>query len=162
MNKYIYTKSNEKFKKYFIKQKAYLQKRIGEKVKIKHIGSTAVEGLGGKNILDISIGVEDKWDIYKKKLEKDGFKFLKKASTKGRLFFKKDIEEYKIHIHLTKSDSKIFQELIFFCEYLKKHPKTVKEYIKIKKEAIKQADGIGGKYRAHKNEFIKNIIKKCN
>ena len=46
-----------------------------------------------------------------------------------------------------------------YIDYLKNNPKTVKEYVKIKKEGVKYAQGDGVKYRKYKQKFIENILK---
>ena len=51
--------------------------------------------------------------------------------------------------------------MVSFRNYLLKHPEVVEQYVRIKKEAVKKADGLGDVYRKHKEKFIKSITKKA-
>jgi GrpB-like predicted nucleotidyltransferase (UPF0157 family) len=53
--KYIYRRAERDYTALFLREKKKL-KKFGKKIAIEHIGSTAVQGLGGKGIIDIMIG----------------------------------------------------------------------------------------------------------
>jgi len=166
MQKYIFRKYNPKYRAFFIKEKNNLAKALGSSVKIEHVGSTAIPGLGGKGILDIVLGVlKSKMATAKKKLEANGYEFVEGAGTPERLFFWRDCPYKKgkrrIHIHLTKLGGQDWEEMIGFRDHLLKHPDVVKQYIKIKKEGVKKALGDGEIYRKHKEKFIEDILKKA-
>ncbi len=165
MQKYVFRKYNPQFQILFRLEKKKLVKVLGSSVKIEHIGSTAIPNLGGKGILDIVIGVsKSKIASTKKELEKLSYEFREKASYPERLFFRKDYlykkKKRRIHIHLVTFKSKDWREMLGFRDFLLKHPEAIKEYIEIKKEAVKKARGNGEKYRKHKEYFIQNILKK--
>jgi GrpB-like predicted nucleotidyltransferase (UPF0157 family) len=166
MQKYLFRKYNPGYQTFFTNEKNNLVKILGSSVKIEHIGSTAIPGLGGKGILDIVVGIsKSKITEAKNKLQKAGYKFVEKAGTPKRLFFWRD-RPYKrnkrrIHTHLTKFNGQNWKEMIGFRDYLLKHPKTVEQYIKIKKEGVKKAVGNGEVYKKYKEKFIKNILKKA-
>lgn len=67
-----------------------------------------------------------------------------------------------VHIHITDINSKIYKDIIFFRNYLKKHPKALKEYVKLKKEASLKAKEKGSLYRKHKKAFVEEILKRSN
>ena len=166
MQKYVFRKYNTEYLKFFKEEKKKLAKTLGPSAKIEQVGSTAIPHLGGKGILDIVVGVsKSKIMKAKKRLEKAGYEFREKASTPERLFFRRDYpyknRKRRIHIHLTKFNSKDWKEMVGFRDYLLKHPEVVKEYSKIKKEAVKKALGDGEKYRKYKESFIQNVLKKA-
>ncbi|MDP3639719.1 MAG: GrpB family protein [Nanoarchaeota archaeon] len=166
MKKYIFRKYTPKYLKFFSSEKKRIVKALGSTVKIEHVGSTAIASLGGKGIVDIVVGVSKaKLQEAKKKLEKAGYEFREKASYPERLFFRRDYpyknRKRRIHIHLVKFGGTDWKEMIGFRNYLLKHPEVVEQYVKIKKEAVKKADGRGGVYRKHKENFIKSITKKA-
>ncbi len=101
----------------------------------------------------------------KRKLEKAGYEFRKKASCPERLFFRVDYpyknRKRRVHIHLTRFNSRDWKGMISFRDYLLKHPETIEQYAKIKKEGVKKALGDGEKYRKYKEKFIKSILKKA-
>lgn len=165
MNKYVFQKYQHNYRKLFQSEKGKLVKVLGFLRGIEHVGSTAVFGLGGKGIIDIIIGVsKGKIKINKKKMEEAGYEFRKIASTKSRLFFRKDYKyrniTRRVHIHLVELDSKDYREQLFFRDYLRANPQSAKEYSDIKKQAVKFAKGNGEFYRKYKNNFIQKIIRK--
>ena len=168
MQKYRFREYQPKYLKYFKKEKARLQKVLGDQALIEHVGSTAVPGLGGKGLVDIAIAVSKKdLQIAKKKLEKARYVFRETSSAVTILFFRKDYKDKqkrtrRVHIHLTTYASKDWKAMLAFRDYLRTHPKEAKKYTKIKKEAIKIAKGEGEKYRKHKKRFIQDLIKKAN
>lgn len=164
MKKYVFRKYNPEYAIFFQLEKKRLQKLLGSSAKIEHVGSTAIQNLGGKGIVDILIAVP-KIRIRKSRmeLEKAGYEFREKAGTSERLFLEKDYsykgEKRRVHIHLVAVNGKDWKEILFFRGYLKAHPESIKRYIKIKKEAVKKARGSGEIYRKHKEKFIKDILK---
>lgn len=165
MQKYVFIKYNATYEDFFRSEKKKLKKIVDSTVRIEHVGSTAIPDLGGKGILDITVGVaKSKLVSTKQKLEKAGYEFRKKASYPERLFFRMDYpykkKKRRIHIHLTNLDSQDWKEMIGFRDYLMAHPKAIKQYIKIKKDAVRKAKGNGEKYRKHKEQFIKEILRK--
>jgi len=166
MKKYVFRKYNPIYAKFFELEKKRLRKLLHKSAKIEHVGSTAIRNLGGKGIVDILIGVR-KNGIRKTRinLEKAGYEFPEKAGSPERLFFEKDYPhkngERRIHIHLVAINGKDWKDILFFRDYLKTHPESAREYIRIKKESVKKALGSGEIYRKHKEKFIKNILKKA-
>ena len=165
MQKYVFKKYSPEFKRFFKWEEVVIKKAVGNLVEIKHVGSTAVEGLGGKGIIDIMLGVRlSDLDKVKTRLEKAGYQYRKVASVPGRIFFRKDYisktKTRRIHIHLTIRDSHEWNQIIMFKDYLKNHPNAVKDYTKIKKKAVKTAKGDGGVYRKLKEKFINKILEK--
>ena len=166
MEKYIFRKYEKLFKNLFQKEKKKIVKALGDKISVEHVGSTAIEGLGGKGIIDIIVGIKiGRLNQYIALLEAQGYEFRKKASTPKRLFFRRDfwtfLKKRRIHIHLVKYNSKDWKEMISFRDFLNKHPDVVKEYSKLKKEACLVANGDGQKYRGYKEEYIKRITKEA-
>ncbi|MFH1590177.1 MAG: GrpB family protein [archaeon] len=167
MQKYVFKEYNPEYKAFFILEKKKIEKALGSTAKIEHVGSTAIPNLGGKDILDIVVGVsKSNIGIAKNKLEKAGYEFREKASVPERLFFRKDYSyknrKRRIHIHLTKLSSQDWSDMISFRDYLLKHSKFIKQYVAIKKEGVKKALGDGAKYRKHKEKFIETILKKAS
>ncbi len=166
MEKYVFRKYDSNYRRFFSAEKREIQKIAGSKALIKHVGSTAIPKLGGKGILDILLAVpKNTIANTSKKLQKAGYEFRDVASTKSRLFFRKDYKISngirRVHIHLTFTGSKDQKEMIAFRNYLISHPKIAKEYEKIKMGAVKFSKGKGELYKNHKEKFILDITKKA-
>lgn len=163
--KYSFKEYNKKYIKLFEKEKNRILKLIPS-AEIEHVGSTSIPGLGGKPIVDLMIIVpKNKISLAKKILEKNNYFHPEKGSEKDRIFFQKDygflIWKRRVHVHLTSKNTLPYLRAISFREYMKKNPKYVKEYARIKKKGAEIAKGDGQKYRDYKNKFLEKITKKA-
>ncbi len=166
MKKYVFRKYNPIYAKFFEMEKKRLQKLLGSSAKIEHVGSTAIQNLGGKGILDILIGVsKNRIQKSRMELEKTDYEFREKAGSPERFFFEKDYlhkrGKRRVHIHLTPINSREWKQIISFRNWLRKHPEVIKEYVKIKKAAVKKARGDGEVYRKCKEKFIASVLEKA-
>jgi len=163
LKKYSFNKHSGKYKQLFNKEKSKL-KKIFPRAEIEHVGSSSIKGLGGKGIIDIAISVpKNQIQSTIKKLERNGYDFRPTGGDKERSFFQKIIKykgnERRVHIQLTHSNSKSWKSMLAVRDYLRKNPKAIKEYERVKKEAIKHAKGEGKKYREYKKSFLQKIEK---
>ena len=163
MNKYVFRNYSSKLKKQFVKERSKMLNILPHGIKIEHIGSTAIPGLGGKNIIDVMIASKKKqFQEIKDKLASIGYEFKHTTLRKDRLYFRTRYEEEpvkKFHVHLTNLNSKMWKEAMKIKNYLLTNKQAVHEYAKIKKEAVKK--GLRGHdYRQYKKKFIESIIKK--
>lgn len=177
MDKYKFREYDSKYAYYFNLDKEKLLKiikPIDPLVKIEHIGSTAVLGLGGKGIVDVFVGLSDKvfsdkLDLVRNSLMEEGYDFREKASYSERLFFRKDYackDNYdgmggkrRVHVHLVKFGGNEWNNVIVFRDLLRKDKEVLKRYVEVKQEAVKYAKGDGEKYREYKKGFIERVVK---
>lgn len=165
MQKLEYKVHNPKYFQYFLNEKNKLKDALKQyNLDIIHIGSTSVDKLGGKDIIDIMMVAQDKdLDFLKKVLVSLNYKYHPKLSFGGRSFFGKpkykNSDPIRIHLHLTTKNSLAHQKALEFKAYLQKDKKLAKNYQNFKKEAIKKAQGSYKKYRQIKNEYIDKILK---
>ena len=175
-DKYFFRPYNPIFPKLFESEKVRLQRILGECAQIDHIGSTAVLGLGGKGVIDISVVAPKKdWSKISKMLEGARYEYKKKDTgrEKERLFFMTNLPDNELgtrlyHIHLSYPESPEFKKEIGFRDYLRIHPKDVKRYAETKKLAAENAqkfktkDEMRDVYGKTKEDFIKQVLKKMN
>lgn len=66
---------------------------------IQHVGSTAIEGVDSKPIIDIAVGVKSLKDVdeFRSLLEANGYDFRGNAGVEGRIFFAKGREDLRTH-----------------------------------------------------------------
>ncbi len=149
---------------------------------IEHIGSTSIEGLSAKPIIDIMVGIESIsfLDQTVEPLIKSSYIYFEKFNsvmpnrrfyvklksfpsdfTVPSTYFEKDevpneLNEYKLaHIHVFEKNSPDWNRHIAFRNYLKRHPKIKNEYQKLKIRLSLQNWGNGSEYNSAKNDFIK-------
>ena len=137
---------------------------IYNSVKIEHVGSTSVEGLSAKPIIDLDIVIEnDKFEIIKRLLNDKGYKHEGDLGIEGREAFSySGKEELMIHhLYVCPQDSKELFKHITFRNFLKNNPDLAAEYSKVKEQAaVLYPDDID-KYMEFKSKIIEKIYKKC-
>lgn len=162
-HKYKFRPYSENFPKLYKKERAKLIKILPKDIKMEHVGSTAIPGMGGKGIIDITVAVKKGKNKMKEVLIEKKYEIMPHASGEERISFKKIYKnknkERRVHVHLTAHDGIEWKGVLAFRDYLIKHPNVAKEYAKIKREAVKIAKGEGKLYRKHKEAFIKKITK---
>lgn len=153
---------NSKWKDMYLEEEKYLKEMFGDvALAIEHIGSTSVEGLSAKPIIDMAVGVRhlSDFDKVKEKFMVEPYS-VKEDSTEGEILVRKGNEDNRTHfIHVMELDSKRYMESILFRDYLRKNIRALEKYEELKKDlAVKYVDD-RKKYTASKNEFINEIIK---
>lgn len=161
----VVEKSNPKWKVEFEKIVASLGKDIiYNSIKIEHVGSTSVEGLSAKPIIDLDIVIEkDKFAIIKELLNKKGYEYEGDLGIEGREAFSYSGKEELMthHLYVCPKDSKELFKHITFRDFLKNNPALAAEYSKVKEQAaVLYPDDID-KYMEFKSEIIEKIYKKC-
>ena len=131
-------------------------------VAIYHIGSTSVEGLAAKPIIDIMAAEQnlEKVDDAAEAFSKIGYEYLGEFGIAGRRYLRKGGDErtHQIHIFQTEDWNNIGRHLAF-RDYMRTHKKERDEYAKIKKVlAQKFPYDIDG-YCDGKEEFVRKIEK---
>ena len=137
---------------------------IYNSVKIEHVGSTSVEGLSAKPIIDLDIVIEnDKFEIIKRLLNDKGYKHEGDLGIEGREAFSYSGKEELMthHLYVCPQDSKELFRHIIFRNFLKNNPDLAAEYSNVKEQAaVLYPDDID-KYMEFKSEIIEKIYKKC-
>ena len=153
--KYQFKPYNEDLLILFQKEKKRLEKEL-KSCEIHHIGSTAM-GIGGKGILDILVACSaEKEKEVISLLEKLHYLFRRDVSTNQRKFLIRTHPMFPIgvcHLHLVEISSEVFNDLIFFKDYLLAHPNLLKEYETLKKMSSQKLE-----YRKNKEPFIQKIL----
>lgn len=135
---------------------------------IEHIGSTAIEGLSAKPILDIVVGIDQLNPIEPlllKGFKEVGFLQLKVQRPEEVVFakFVDDTYQEKTHfIHLVVHEGELWKNLIFFRDYLNADEAERKHYLELKKSSLKQSSTDVNQYTDLKESFVKEIFAKRN
>ena len=144
--------------------KAEIEDALGDlALSIEHVGSTSVEGLSAKPIIDIDVVIEDRLilDDVILALKKIGYTHEGDQGIEGREAFKYQGKEHlrKHHLYVCAKDASELRRHIGFRDYLRNHPEAVAEYSRVKTEgAIKYPYDIDG-YIAYKSDFIEQIYE---
>ena len=138
---------------------------LGEKlIQIEHIGSTSIENLGSKPIIDIMCGVKDLNEIneFIASFADIGYEFVWHQEFPERRFFRKG--EHRAgthHLHIYEFDSDFWKNNIFFRDYLRNNPFVLNEYYQLKIRLAEKYPYDRVSYTNGKTEFINLIINKA-
>ena len=129
---------------------------------IEHVGSTSVQGLSAKPIIDIDVVVRA-GDVQAaiQALAGIGYNHEGNLGIPGREAFgysgKEHLREH--HLYLCPEDSPELKRHLAFRDYLRTHPLAVEEYSRIKLEAAKLFPHDIDGYINHKSPVIEKIYK---
>ena len=125
--------------------------------KINHIGSTAIQGIWAKNIVDVMVEISEKADMEEVAhiLEQNGF--VRMSDENGRIslnkgYTKEGFADKVYHIHLRYTGD---NDELYFRDYLNEHPQIAKEYEALKLELWKRYERNRDAYTDAKTDFIR-------
>lgn len=143
----------------FEEEKKKIERILGDNlIACYHIGSTAVEGLSAKPIIDIMPVVCDisKVDLQIDSFNNIGYDCLGENGISGRRFFQKRGRTYHIHIFEEKNEENINRHLAV-RDYLRAHLNVQEEYAKLKIELAQKYPNDINKYCDGKDLFVKKM-----
>lgn len=135
-----------------------------ELIEIHHIGSTSVENLKAKPIIDIMPVVNDieKVDEYNYKFEKLGYEPMGEYGMVGRRYFRKGLENRTHQIHIFGvSDVSNIERHLAVRDYLRTHPKDAYEYGELKQELANRYPLDIEAYCLGKDAFVKELERRA-
>jgi len=120
---------------------------------IQHIGSTSIEGMAAKPVIDLMLGVTEesnKEDIVAQLALMGWFHH-------DHQFFNKIIENTYLTIHLSHFDSPYWKCRIMFRDHFLKNPEEIKDYAELKKQLMSMGISFD-EYVNEKGKYIYNIL----
>ena len=127
-----------------------------------HIGSTAIEGLAAKPIIDLLAVVDDLSDVRATLvpvLENHGYEH-RPDDVRGRLFLAKGPRTSRTHyLSLTERNSDFHAEKLAFRDYLRENPGAAAEYESLKRELAENHPHDRDSYTERKGAFVERILE---
>jgi GrpB-like predicted nucleotidyltransferase (UPF0157 family) len=155
---------NPKWKNEFERiSKELLTVLAGKIISIEHVGSTSVEGLAAKPIIDIDIVIDDNFEQIKQTLASIGYVYEGDLGIPGREAFRYENKPHlmKHHLYVCNKENEELHRHITFRDYLRQHSDERDEYSTVKKVmALKYPYDIDS-YIEGKQPVILEIYKKC-
>ena len=165
MNKHVIVQSyDESWKTDFIAIRDELDAALKDlALRIEHVGSTSVEGLSAKPIIDIDVVISDRSVLPEvvSALGSIGYTHEGDLGIPGREAFKYEGKDHlrKHHLYVCAQDSEELKRHLAFRDYLRSHPEAVAEYGRIKEEGAALYPYDIDRYIEHKSPFIENVYK---
>ena len=149
----------------FTEEAEKIKKILGEElVAIYHIGSTAVENLKAKPIIDMMPVVRDiaQVDQYNQEFIAIGYEPKGEFGITGRRYFRKgsEVRTHQIHIFAQSNTTEIERHLAV-RDYLRTHPRDAFEYGELKSALAELHHDDIEAYCKGKDEFVKALEKKA-
>ena len=132
---------------------------------IEHVGSTSVEGLSAKPIIDIDVIIKDysTFDTVVSKLEAIGYFHEGNLGIKDREAFKYSDKPHlqQHHLYVCPQQSEELYRHITFRDFLVNNPEAVKKYSAVKEKAAQLFPDNIEKYIEYKSPCIEELYKLC-
>ncbi len=127
---------------------------------INHIGSTAINGIKAKPIIDILVEISPDADWQGVKIELETAGYICMSSAGSRMSFNKgytpnDYAEKVFHIHIHAIGD---NDEILFRDYLNRHSEVACEYEALKLSLLPQFKNDRDRYTDAKTDFIKRVL----
>lgn len=157
---------NEQWKTDFEIIKQHLLTTVNDvTIGIEHIGSTSVEGLSAKPIIDIDIVIKD-YSVFNTVVERLAtLDYIHEGNLgiKDREAFdyKGNMDLPKHHLYVCPEFSLELHRHIAFRDYLRNNSDSVLKYSKVKEEGAKLFPDSIDDYIKYKSPCIEEIYKKC-
>ncbi len=145
------------WKDWYNEEKAFLQTLLPQVSAFHHVGSTAIDGISAKPIIDILIVVNSisEPEEVAETLEKHGYIVM--SSSENRISLNKGYTEngyaervFHLHVRLNGDVDEIY-----FRDYLNAHPDVAKEYEELKLRLALKFEHNRDAYTDGKTEFVK-------
>jgi GrpB-like predicted nucleotidyltransferase (UPF0157 family) len=153
---------NPQWRSIFHLESQYIANALGENaIAIHHIGSTAIDTIHAKPIIDILVEVQylRKVDDRSLAMESLAYEVMGEFGIEDRRFFRKDNQAgtRTHHVHIFEVNSAQIKRHLAFRDYILSHPEAAQEYSNLKQKlAIEYPNNIT-EYQSGKAEFIKEI-----
>lgn len=157
---------DEKWKGEFEKIKAELENALESLiVSVEHVGSTAVEGICAKPIIDIDVVISD-YSIFEtvvEKLRRIGYMHEGDLGIKGREAFAYEEKPHlqKHHLYVCPENSEELRRHIVFRNFLQMNSEAAKKYGDVKRKAAELFPDNIEKYMEYKSSCIKELYAAC-
>ena len=157
----ILTEHRAEWGDWFAEEKALLAELLPE-ARISHIGSTAIDGIWAKPIVDILVETAEDadWHAIRETLTAQGG-YICMSAGEARMSFNKGytpagFAEKVFHLHLRRTGD---NDELYFRDYMNECPEAAKEYERLKLELWKQYEHDRDGYTAQKAELVIRYTK---
>lgn len=144
------------WRQWYTEEQQLLQQLLPQEARIHHIGSTAIDGIWAKPIVDILVEVSQTMDLEETgaRLSQGGYRCMSKGDTRrsyNKGYTEAGFAERVFHLHLRMSGD---HDELYFRDYLNDHPAIAKEYEQLKLSLWREYEHNRDGYTAAKAAFV--------
>jgi GrpB-like predicted nucleotidyltransferase (UPF0157 family) len=134
----------------------------GEIIRFEHFGSTSVQGMKAKPVIDMMAIVKDinSIDLFNEKMASIGYDVAGEWGIPGRRLFRKGGENRTHHIHFYQNDNPQIERHLIFRDYLRVHPEEAARYSGFKEELAHRFENTSG-YSPAKKAFVSEMEQRA-
>ncbi len=155
-------KWNPHWRNDFETEKRILLKIFGSiALDIQHIGSTSVEYLDAKPIIDIAVGIDklETFDTIRQIIDKLSNYSIKQNNAPDEILIRKGPETNRTHfIHVMAQDSQRMKNSLKFRDILRSNPQLREQYSELKYDLASKFPHNRKAYTASKSKFITKVL----
>ncbi|OXM16096.1 GrpB family protein [Paenibacillus herberti] len=133
-------------------------------IEIEHIGSTSIEGMAAKPLIDMMISVQrlDDVEMLVDPLAQLNYEYVHKPKFSNRLFFRKGPWRAGTHhLHVYAKNSKEWNQQLLFRNFMQANRDQAQAYMELKRELAIRYRHDRVSYTAGKDEFIRRILSEA-
>ena len=151
------------WKERFAEIRKTLERIFGSKaLRIEHVGSTAIEGMSAKPVIDVLVVVPNiaNVDAERVRMQNLGYMYKKNYIAENSLFFCKDVDGKRSeNIHVFPEAHVRIASFIDKREYFRTHPDEVRRYEELKLSLAAQFPNDYRAYAKGKNDYLNRELE---
>jgi GrpB-like predicted nucleotidyltransferase (UPF0157 family) len=129
-------------------------------VRVEHVGSTSVPGLGAKPVIDLDVVIRSRDDLPEaiRRLAAYGWEHIGDLGITGREAFSRPPGLPTANLYVCAEDSDELRRHCAFRDYLRAHPDEAAAYERLKRELAARFSDDVDSYAEAKSEFVQRIL----
>jgi GrpB-like predicted nucleotidyltransferase (UPF0157 family) len=147
----------------FEREEKLIRRALGDTaLAVEHIGSTSIDGIDAKPIIDIMVGIVDLGEIEKciLPLEKLGYEYRGEQGIIGRPYFRKGTGDISTHhLSVVALGGEVWRRHLAFRDHLRRNPRAAQRYAELKKDLAAKFKDDRAAYTDGKTAFIEEILR---
>ena len=141
----------------FVEEAGRIRSSLGEQVvAVEHVGSTAVEDLEGKPIIDLLVGVRALDPV----LRLLDYESCGEAGIPGRLYFRKRGPR-PFNAHVVLHGGELWQDNVLLRDFLRANPQEAQRYAQRKREAVAAGATTLLRYSEEKGPLVDELVERA-
>lgn len=155
------TEHQDCWEQWFQEEKEALLQLLPPESRVSHIGSTAIQGIWAKPIVDILIEAPDKtaFSLAKAAMKEQGYILMSDSGERvsfNKGYTEQGFAEKVFHLHLRLAGD---HDELYFRDYLNAHPEAKKEYEALKLRLWKKYEHDRDEYTRQKTELVRKYTE---